>query len=475
MNDEVEKVLKLRDETIPLRPIYEPYNEQAKALVDTVHQALNLPDARPTSIETQKHVICGFLAAAQRAFSFSDKGKNHPDAVAISADRNWWSQYPLAGYEISQQVREALVAREFIEPVELTGQRHFWRDEEDKLRWIGTMQTFFLNDSIPHLVGFVEAEFIETGRPRVLIGVKESAAKKFVRKKNKRHKPKMKQNEVHQTFGKAYTVASMEVLGLNTFWKQHPLALPQLANGVRGYVASATRVYHDGRLDSGGRFYGAWTSMNSAYRLQCTIDGEPVAEVDLNASQPTLFSAMMGIPVKVGGMWEDLYSNILEAVDLTGIDIDDDDVTRRGKIKQVTMEVIGTGNPNKRQEAEDSDYTFADGEFARYRNGLVKVVPALHYLDPDYLNGAGYVSYHEAQIMLNTLHKLKTMNIPAYPIHDCLLVKENDIETATNVYRKTISSYVKEYGKGNVNITVPVSIERKDKDKERLVGYYTNS
>ena len=475
MDDIIQKLQMLRDETIPLRPIYEPYNEQAKALVDKFHWALNLPEDRPTSVEKQKLVVCGFLAAAQRAFSLSDKGKNFPDAVAISSNRDWWSQYPFAGYEIAQQVQKALVAGDFVELVELTGLRHFWRDEEDKLRWLGTMRTFFLNDNILHIDDFVEAEFIETGRPTVLVGVEETRGKRIARKLIKRRKPKMKLQELRKTFGKAYTVASMEVEGLNTFWNEHPLALPQLGNGVRRYVASATRVYHDGRLDSGGRFFGAWTGMNSSYRLQCTIDGERLAEVDLNASQPTLFSAMVGMPMKVGGMWEDLYSHILEAVDLTSIDADDDEVTRRGKIKQVTMEVIGTGNPDKRKEADYGDYTFADGEFTRYRRGLLTVVPALYSLDADYMNGSGYVSYHEAQIMMLTLHQLKSMGIPAYPIHDCLLVKEKDVETATNAYRETIRSYVKEYGKGGIDITVPVSIERNDEDKQRIVGYYSSS
>jgi hypothetical protein len=285
----------------------------------------------------------------------------------------------------------------------------------------------------------------------------------------------MLQRDVRKTFGKAYTVNTLEVEGLNTFWKKHPLALPQLGNGVRGYAACATRIFHQGSLQDGGRYYGAWTSMNSSYRLQCTIDDEPVAEIDLNASQPTLFSSMMGMKMEVGAMWEDLYTYALEAVDLNDLDIEDDDNPRRGKIKQVTMELIGTGNSHKRQEADDSSYTFVDGEFARYRNGLVKVVPALHFLDTDYFNGAGYISYHEAQMMTLALHQLKGMGIPAYPVHDCLLVKNSNVDDALNVYRETIRDYIKEEGKGSLDITVPVSIERSGEEKERIVGYYTNS
>ena len=469
MEEDIRNLQSLRDETVPLRPLYQPYNDQAKALVDAVHSTLNIPNSRPTSIETQKTIVSGFLAAAQRAFSH-DQGY-----VAISSNTNWWSQYPDAGHTIAMQVQKALVDGEYIELIEHTGQRHWWLDEEDKKRSMGLMTTYALNESILHIDGFVEAEFIETGRPTVLVGIAETDGQKFYRRQNNRRKPKMLQRDVRKTFGKAYTVNTLEVEGLNTFWKKHPLALPQLGNGVRCYAACATRIFHQGSLHDGGRYYGAWTSMNSSYRLQCTIDDEPVAEIDLNASQPTLFSSMMGMKMEVGGMWEDLYTYALEAVDLTGIDTEDDEGTRRGKIKQVTMEVIGTGNPDKRQEADYSDYSFADGEFTKYRRGLLTVVPALYLLDADYMNGAGYISYHEAQIMLLTLHHLKSMGIPAYPIHDCLLVKEKDVETATNVYRETIRSYVKEYGKGGIDITVPVSIERNGEEKQRIVGYYSNS
>ena len=469
MEEDIRNLQSLRDETVPLRPLYQPYNDQAKALVDAVHSTLNIPNSRPTSIETQKTIVSGFLAAAQRAFSH-DQGY-----IAIASNTNWWSQYPDAGHTIAMQVQKALVNGEYIEQIENTGKRLWWLDEEDKKRSMGLMTTYALNESILHIDGFVEAEFIETGRATVLVGIPETDGQKFYRRQNNRRKPKMLQRDVRKTFGKAYTVNTLEVEGLNTFWQKHPLALPQLGNGVRGYAACATRIFHQGSLQDGGRYYGAWTSMNSSYRLQCTIDDEPVAEIDLNASQPTLFSSMMGMKMEVGAMWEDLYTYALEAVDLNDLDLEDDDNTRRGKIKQVTMELIGTGNSHKRQEADDSSYTFVDGEFARYRNGLVKVVPALHFLDTDYFNGAGYISYHEAQMMTLALHQLKGMGIPAYPVHDCLLVKNSNVDDALNVYRETIRDYIKEEGKGSLDITVPVSIERSGEEKERIVGYYTNS
>jgi hypothetical protein len=263
------------------------------------------------------------------------------------------------------------------------------------------------------------------------------------------------------------------VESLNTFWREHPLALPQIGNGVRGYAACATRVFHDGALDRGGRYYGAWTTLNSEYRLQSTIDGEPLAEIDLNASQPTLFSSMLGMRMDVGNMWKDLYAVVADHVDLTDIDVEDDNTTKRNKLKQVTVELIGTGNAFKRQEAEQGRFTFKDGEYARYRNALTKVVPALHQLNDDYYNGSGFISFHEAQMMMLTLHKLKDMGVVAYPVHDCLLVKDKEVDTALNVYRETIRGYIKEYGHGSVDILVPVSVERSGKEKQRVVGLYS--
>ena len=464
----------IRADTIPLRPVYEPYNDTAKTLVDAFHKALGLYDGRPTSIQKQKVIVCAFLVACQRAFS---KG-NDSLYVGISGNANWWSQFPEGGYEVSKQVKKALVYSEHITHLAETGRKHFWHDEDNKLRSLGLMAAYSINESIFNLEGFVEAEFIETGRPTVLVGIKETTGAKYARQQNQRRKPKMLKIDMLNAFGKDYHLASMEVERLNRFWREHPLALPQIANGVRGYTCCASRVFHDGSLESGGRYYGAWTNLNSAYRLQCTIDGEPVAQIDLNASQPTLFSSMIGIKMQVGNMWEDLYSHVLEKLDLSDLTNNDDAALRRNKAKQVAVELIGTGNVYKRQEAHDCKYTFKEGEFSRYRNALLTVVPALHYLTKEYYNGAGYVSYHESEMLKETLHRLRDLDIIAYPIHDCLLVKEKDLDEALHIYRDTIRKYIKSNGKGHgkaaINITVPVSIERRNKDKECLAGYYSD-
>ena len=83
---------------------------------------------------------------------------------------------------------------------------------------------------------------------------------------------------------------------------------------------------------------------------------------------------------------------------------------------------------------------------------LLEVIPALYRLEPryngngfptGYINGAGFLAFHESEIMLLVLETLREHHsIPAYPVHDCLLVKVSDWEQAYVTFVQTISTYV---------------------------------
>jgi len=85
-----------------------------------------------------------------------------------------------------------------------------------------------------------------------------------------------------------------------------------------------------------------------------------------------------------------------------------------------------------------------------FRERLVQVVPALEELEPrydkqgaveGYLNGAGFLSYHESEMMMLTLEQLAQIGIPAYPVHDCLIVKTKDAKVAAKTFREVIHQY----------------------------------
>jgi hypothetical protein len=225
----------------------------------------------------------------------------------------------------------------------------------------------------------------------------------------------------------------------------------------------------------GGRYYGAWTNLKGDYRLQSTIDGEPIVSIDLNASQPTLFNALMGVKMNLGDSWYDLYG---EAVSDLAKSVDDYEPLRN-KIKQVAVEIIGTGNPFKDKPAKAGKCVFDEetNEYSVIRKRLLGVAPALMFMDNAYHNGAGFISYHEAEMMTLVLHRLMAFSIPAYPVHDCLMVKASHQEEAMTVLRNTIQAYIIAHCKQNkrpniISLVVPVSIESNGKKKARIKGYY---
>ena len=460
-------------DVVPFKPVWQPYNKTAITLLDTILKSLPHVPSSPTRFNKYKTVVASFLAIAQTV-AWKENG-----ALAIPKTRSHWSEYPDVGASMMEYVRSELEEGEFITQVARSGQRHFYNDDDGKLQWIGIQALYTISDSLYNLEGFTDAEWIEVGRPTVLVSKFESFASKIVRKERGERKPKMAIKKMINTFRRDYTLASKEVERLNTFWKQHPLALPPLGNKCQQYTSCSTRVYHDGSMDSGGRYYSSYTNLSTQYRLQSKIDGEEIVEIDINASQPTLFSSLMGMKMEVGKTWNDLYTDIIKSnVNLKAID-ESEEIKRR-KLKQVTVEIIGSGNPTKVAPAATGDLNFSKepDEYGWYRNQLLRSVPALNLLNQNYLNGSGFVSFHEAEIMAATLKALMDLDVVAYPMHDCLIVKKSNQEIGVKTYRNTITDYILNYctknNKNKISISVPVSIEELGKDKLRLHGSYNS-
>ena len=88
-------------------------------------------------------------------------------------------------------------------------------------------------------------------------------------------------------------------------------------------------------------------------------------------------------------------------------------------MKQVLVELIGTGNPNKREQSKHQDHIIEDvGEFIHIRDLATDMYPALMDLNKEQYNFTDALSSHEANILTNTLLQLKRQDVVAYPIHD---------------------------------------------------------
>ena len=215
--------------------------------------------------------------------------------------------------------------------------------------------------------------------------------------------------------------------------------------------------------------------MSGNERKALKIDGEPVIEVDLNASQLTLLSALTSQPMRCGDTWQDAYQVVVaqlsegSAVKLA-----------RDKVKQVIVELIGTGNPNKANPAEDKDSPFDNSkssteEFKRIRDLALDIYPALHRLNKK-LRSSAELSFHEANIITKTMLRLKAIGVPSYSMHDGLIVKQSDGDVTVNTFRDVYNGYVTTYQKKRklnvLNIQIALSIEGLNVPKRRLSGCY---
>ncbi|MDG2230841.1 MAG: hypothetical protein P8K82_04130, partial [Paracoccaceae bacterium] len=101
---------------------------------------------------------------------------------------------------------------------------------------------------------------------------------------------------------------------------------------------------------------------------------------------------------------------------------------------------------------------------------------ALNDLNKKHMNFTDALSFHEANILTNTLFELKGQGVVAYPIHDCVLVKEKHKDIAVKTFRAEFSKYVSTYQSKNnlsyLTIKMAVSIESKTKSKVRMQGRY---
>lgn len=486
---------------VVLKPVWEPFGVAAEEAVGRVLKDACWPTLGPKALK-YRIVVSSFLKAVQDVYLSQKyrKDDNKPLVhLGIRRRNDAWSPYPLVGKDVGIKIVDELLRQFSANQVEGSGSSNLVQDEQGKWSSDPKMSMYVID--LSKASEFSTLRFIETGLPRIKINKAESRRQRDARKADKKAKPFLKNTESQVLFGDLHSASESRIDRLNAFWRRHPLILPN------GYAAaSATRVYHDGRMDAGGRLYGAWTGLKKdenevKKRLHCTIDGEPICELDIRASQPTLFSSLLGY--RLGGLskgdtWGDVYAELssLWAVNTwwSELDplIDKIDLIRRNRkvAKGVVVALIGSGNSLKAKASEElaNEYGLTQSGWLSFRDTLISTIPALECLEPrydnkgyldGYMNGSGFLSYHESEIMMLTLETLMDQGIPAYPVHDCLMVKVSDVKRSAYVFRETIRDYCKTMS--SLDVLVPLSVESKDGlmvqpliNEEELVGKYLN-
>ena len=474
------------------KPQYLPHNSDAQALVSALSAELGLTLTGKTGAK-HNSIIASFLYYAQTSATGTFITWS---GGTTSQDTTGFSFFPAAGAATILKVRDRLVQAGYLTDVDdlpsglgnLSNKEARTFTGADREERIKRPNSYRFNAK--PLLGdprLASALFVDAQRPYVMVNRPESYTDKQERKAERRKAPKMPYDAVYK--GKQRRRASdaaNTVREMNAYWAQHPLTLPATNSNPARLYACATRIFHDGSLTSGGRWYGGWTNLKSNKRPHMQIDGEAISEIDLNGSQPTLFSALLGVRMHVGDPWDDVYGAVVQR-----LDADEEPKLLRMMVKQVIVEMLGTGNykrtgpastkPPKKPLKFDEVHLFFDtdhskGLYLQIQQEALHVFPALKQLDTGYHNASGFLSYHEAEILTQTVIKLKGMDVVAYGVHDCVMVKQSDRDVAVATYRQVIRDYVikhqKEHKHPRVDIEVSLTIEELDLDKVTLSGRY---
>lgn len=197
-------------------------------------------------------------------------------------------------------------------------------------------------------------------------------------------------------------------------------------------VDTTLRRILTGNLRGGGRLYADYQNMPEEDRLNCTIDSEPVCEIDLKASHVAILAALYQHPAKLP---QDPYAAIgwVETSLL------------RKAAKTIVQCVIHAdgGRPQKFPRQDDGvpfkeKYGLAETRIEDLLPDIFKVMP--------FLDGSPSLTlplqFIEAEALQAVLEHCRLRSIPAFPIHDSLLVKRSDKEEVVRLLQETLKKFL---------------------------------
>jgi hypothetical protein len=226
------------------------------------------------------------------------------------------------------------------------------------------------------------------------------------------------------------------ISGLNEFFAKQTLR----GGEHHGYI----RIFQNGDdpdfdWNKGGRLYSqhftdSYQVMSSERRRKMTINGEPVAEVDISGSYLTIFLSLHGLQLD---LTKDPYL-------LPGLGLE-----HRGAVKQWFVGTFGNTKPITRwpEDMLNDDPGLREYRVADISKAVFTKYPVLKsWGEP--LNGRTYswadLMYLESVVMFSTMMNLMVQHtIPSLSVHDSLIVPVSKAEVATEMLRSRFQSQQK--------------------------------
>ena len=227
-----------------VRPVWLPFNNTAKLIVDGLMLELGYPTTGPKA--TKYAVVVASVLKAAQTVEGSPRSEK-PTYLGIQRKASAWSRYPLVGRDVAKKVIDDLIIRFGASFIEGSGDSGLHKDKKGKWRTDPIMSMYEIDlTRLPS--DLASARFIEVGRPSVKVNKLETRPQRDRREAKRLIKGFLNDKAANALDRDALRASEGRIQSLNEFWLKHPLVFP---NGHA--AASATRVFHDGRFDAGGR------------------------------------------------------------------------------------------------------------------------------------------------------------------------------------------------------------------------------
>ena len=216
------------------------------------------------------------------------------------------------------------------------------------------------------------------------------------------------------------------VHSLNEYLIDHSLEGGNFNGYIRGFNEGNHPAFN---WDRGGRLYAvgaeSYQLLKKAERLKMKIDGKPVAEIDINASFLRIFHSLINQPLPDR---DDPYTV---------------DGLPRDVVKAWVTATFGHDKfhqswpPNLNKRLRDDGIDTSKGmSMTKVQEKVVEAIPSFKLWNPQE-HGWPRLMFLESEQMIASMEQLRdNHDIPAFSIHDSVVVPKDSVEIATAVLRE---------------------------------------
>jgi hypothetical protein len=394
-----------------LSPRFEQEAGADTATIDRLLDDLSCLSNRSATNAKMRVLLSSLILQAQRLRSRIELNGGEM-VIGWPHDEAFWRVRSKVGYKVAITLRKALI-------------EHGWLTHK-----VGA--TINLHDGTGNCHGYLIADFV----PSMGDDITFQSSDMVYATKSKALKTKVENKEIDQ-----------RTKALWALWKKSPLTY----NNQKMWMA--TRTFSNKELTRGGRFYGPWTNMKQAERLKCTIDGQPVAEVDVSGMYLTLLCSITD-RVPFTADFQDPYQLPHKFNDID-----------RSEVKAVINSAIGGGTCKQTKPTKlMTKAGIVQERLTKIRKVLIPAYECLKSLKKGEMYSET-LAIHETEIMLRLVERLQK---PVFILHDCLICQQEDALNIGDQLQQEYVSYCLE--QGWTAIKPAFSIEYDSKEKILISG-----